>query len=222
MKNSLLYLAYSVIALSMNSVFAGDRFSGASIHLEQNVTDNDMEVIIKANSGDDGIASLQVVAPKGKKVVDFKAPDLKLGLRSFNFESPEPKNKKAVQDDYPAGEYTFTGKLVNGKSIQGKAKLEHKMPDSTQFVFPLEDSKKVPIKDLVLKWKPVKNTKSYAVTVEQEESGYEFKTDVSGETTELAVPNGFLRPGTEYKLSIGVLAKTGNATFSEIDFETAE
>src|SRR5690242_14538503 len=64
-------------------------FSVASVHLEQNTTDEDMEVVFEVKGGQDGLAELSVVSPDGRPVVAFRAADEStLGIRQFRFESP--------------------------------------------------------------------------------------------------------------------------------------
>ena len=48
-----------------------------------------------------------------------------------------------------------------------------------------------------------------------------FVTKLPGSTARLAVPDGFLVPGTEYKLAIGSVTMEGNASFIETSFTTA-
>ena len=85
-------------------------FPVASVHLEQNATDGDMEVVFEVKGDQDGLAELLVVSPDGRPVVAFKAPDAStLGIRQFRFESPEPTDAKALQAAYPEGVYAFSG-----------------------------------------------------------------------------------------------------------------
>ncbi len=50
-------------------------FETATVRFEQNATDGDVEVVFEAKGGDQGLAKLTVVAPDGRTVVDFTAPD---------------------------------------------------------------------------------------------------------------------------------------------------
>ena len=93
---------------------ADEKFEQIAVRLEQNATDEDVEVVLEATSGDFGLATLRVAAPDGRTVIDFKAPDSKLGIRRLVLESPEPTNDGRLQKDFPAGAYTFTGSTVKG------------------------------------------------------------------------------------------------------------
>jgi len=202
------------------SVQADSKFASASVIIEQNVTDKDMEVVIEATGGDDGMALLKVVGPKGRTIIDFKSPDSALGLRHFKFESPEPKNHNSMKADFPEGEYVFKGQFVSGKKLYAKVMLSHKLPAVTPFIYPRPDANKVPYKGLVLKWQRIGNPASYIVEIEQEQSGLSSKTKLSSNTVSLAVPDGLLIAGTKYKISIGAVAQDGNSSFIETEFKT--
>ena len=66
---------------------AAEEFATASVHFEQNATDGDNEVVFQVKGGKDGLAELTIVAPNGRKVVAFSAPErITLGMRQFRFE----------------------------------------------------------------------------------------------------------------------------------------
>lgn len=199
-----------------------DEFEGVSVRFEQNATDEDMEVVIEATGGDEGLAMIQIVAPDGRTIVNFKAPNSKLGLRHFSFESPEPRNDGSVQADFPEGEYVFVGMTVGGAKLRDTATLSHKLPDTVTFVRPSLDAEDVPTKGLQIVWGLVKEVESYVVTVEQEDTGFEFSVILPGDVTELSVPDGLLLPATEYKLAIGTVSEDGNSSYVETEFTTAE
>ncbi len=117
-------------------VAQADEFEEVSVRFEQNATDDDLEVVIEATGGDEGMATIQVVAPDGRTIINFKSPDSKLGLRHFSFESPEPQNDGSVQADFPEGEYVFIGTTVSGVKLRDTTSLSHKLPDLASFVRP--------------------------------------------------------------------------------------
>jgi hypothetical protein len=45
-------------------------------------------------------------------------------------------------------------------------------------------------------------------------------TATSGSAQKFVVPEGFLRPGKEYRLGLGTVARGGNASFLEATFTT--
>ena len=202
-------------------VNAQDKFEKVRVYFEQTVQDNDAEVKFEATGGATGLATLKVVAPDGRTVVDFKATDSKLGIRHLILESPEPKNDGRVQKDFPAGIYKFSGTAVGGSALQGEATLTHSLPTPTSFIRPGSDAKNVPVKAMKITWSAVKNLAATVVVIEQEKSGRELRVNLAGDATSLAVPDGFLIPGTEYKLAIGTVSSDGNASFIETAFTTS-
>ncbi len=110
----ILALVSSAIALEVGAA-QPKSFDEAEVRFEQNVTDGDVEVVFEITSDDEGLARLTVVSPDGRTVVDFMAPDSStLGIRSFKFESPEPKDAEGLKMAYPEGTYTFSGSTVSG------------------------------------------------------------------------------------------------------------
>ena len=200
---------------------AEEKFSKAVAHFEQNATDKDAEVLFEAVGSGAGLAALKVVGPGGQTVVDFKAPDSKLGMQHITIESPEPKNDGSVQADFPEGEYTFTGSTVTGVKLLSKVKLSHKLPEPASILTPRADAIGVPVKGQQIKWTAAKNLAACVVVIEQEESDLSVTAKLPGSATTFSVPDGFLRPGTEYKLAVGTVSREGNTSLVETSFTTA-
>ena len=217
MIRTLIALALSAAALLAH---ADEPFERVKVFLERNLLDKDAEVKFEVTGGKAGLAALKVVAPDGRTVIDFKAPDTKLGLRHLALESPEPPDGR-VQADFPAGVYTFSGRGTDGAALAGKATLSHAFPDATAFVRPRADATGVPHQALQITWSAVKGLDAFVVVIAHEKSGREVRARLAASSTTFAVPAGFLQPATEYKLEIGSVAKDGNATFIETAFTTA-
>ena len=198
-----------------------EKFETVKVYFEQNLRDKDAAVKFEATGGDVGLATLTVTAPDGRVVIDFKAGNSKLGMRHLTLESPEPKNDGRVQRDFPAGVYNFAGTNVAGAKLQGQATLSHTFPAAASFVRPKPDEKDIPPQGLKVSWSAVKNTAATVVLIEHEKSGRSIRVNLPGDATTFAVPDGFLLPGTVYKLAIGTLAKEGNASFIETGFTTS-
>jgi hypothetical protein len=197
-------------------------FEVASVRFEQNATDGDVEVVFEVKGGDDGLAKLTVVSPDGRTVFDFTAPDAStLGIRQFNFESPEPGNADSLKAAYPEGVYSFSGATTAGEKLHGEATLHHALPATVSFVRPGADARDVSATDLEITWTPVKNLAAYIVEIEQEELEVNITAKLPGSVSTFAVPQGFLRAGTEYQVGIGTVAGEGNVSFVETSFTTA-
>jgi hypothetical protein len=213
--------AVILMLLSHGLARADEEFELATVYFEQNATDEDAEVVVEATGGDTGLVTLQVVSPDGRTIINFKAPDSKLGIRHFTFESPEPENNGSLQADFPEGAYTFMGTTVTGVKLHSKAKLSHTLPATAAVLKPAPEATGVPTKGLVITWSPVKNLDAYIVVIEQEEMALKLTAKLTASGTTFAVPDGFLVPGTEYKLAIGTVMEEGNTSFVETIFTTA-
>jgi hypothetical protein len=211
-----------LLLLADASARAEERFEKVGVYLEQNLRDKDAEAKFEAIAGNAGLVTLKVTAPDGRTVVDFKTPDSKLGIRHLILESPEPKNLAAIQAEFPAGAYRFTGLTAGGVKLEAEAVLSHRLPAAVSLVYPRPGQKSLSVASLDIRWHPVKDSVASIVVLEQEHSGREIRTNLSGTATEFAVPRGFLQPGMEYTLAIGTVTSEGNKSFTEITFSTGD
>lgn len=198
-------------------------FAVASVFLEQNATDGDAEVVFEVKGGKEGLAKLTVLSPGGRTVIDFTAPDASasLGIRQFRFETPEPPDVKRLTSAYPEGVYTFAGATAGGERFHGKATLSHTLPAPASLLRPTVNARDVDARNLKITWRPVKNAAAYIVKIEQRKLAVNLTSTLPGSVAEFGVPDGFLRPGTEYKLAIGTVSDKGNISFVETTFATA-
>lgn len=211
-----------VLAQAGGESATSSAFAVASLHLEQNVTDGDGEVVFEVTGRADGLTKLNVVSPAGRSVIDFTAPTAStLGMREFRFESPEPEDIKTLTSAYPEGAYTFTGVTASGAKLRGRATLSHKLPPPVSLLRPKADAEGVVAKNLQIAWTPVANLAAYIVYIEQPDLGVSITARLPGSVAAFAVPDGFLRPGTAYQLGIGTVTDVGNVSFVETTFTTA-
>src|SRR5262245_47312560 len=183
----------------------------ASVHFEQNATDGDVEVVFKAKGRAEGLAKLTVVGPDGRTVIDFAAPDAAtLGIREFEFESPEPPDAARVKAAYPEGVYRFSAKTASGKELQGESRLSHTLPATTSFVHPAAKAAGVPTQGLEIAWKAVSGVSGYILELEQDDIDFTLQLNLPESATRFRVPDGILHPGLEYDLGIGTVAADGN------------
>ena len=197
-------------------------FALTKVQFEQNATDHDFEVVFEVMGGREGLRRLTVVAPNGRKVVDFSGQDTSgLGIRQFRFESPEPKALRSLQSAYPEGEYVFSGSTAAGANLHGRATLTHKLPAASAFVRPVAGAEGVATRGTVMSWKAVPGVAAIVVYLEQEELDVSVTARLPGSATSFAIPDGFLVPGTEYVMGLGTVMKSGNASYIEASFTTA-
>jgi hypothetical protein len=198
-------------------------FEDASVHFEQNATDGDVEVVFKATGGDEGLAKLTVVGPDGRTVIDFRAPDAStLGIRQFEFESPEPTDVAGLKAAYPSGVYSFSGTTVGGETMSASSTLSHELPGVASFVRPTPEEEGVSAVGMRIVWTAVAGASGYIVEIEQEDLGVGLETQLPATATSFSVPRGFLAPDTEYDLGIGTMTKEGNISFVETSFTTSD
>lgn len=196
----------------------------AKVRFEQNATDSDVEVVFEVTGRSDGLKSLTILAPDGRTVADFAAhaDGSTLGIRQFVFESPEPTDVAGLKAAYPEGKYTFVGMTTGGTALHGEATLSHQLPATTTFGHPGAEAENVGIRDLAITWSPTEDSVAYVVELEADGSDASLKAVLPGTATRFAVPNGFLRPGSEYQLGIGTVSAEGNLSFVETSFTTAD
>lgn len=197
-------------------------FAQASVHFEQNATDGDVEVVFEVKGGDDGLAKLAVVAPDGRTVIDFTAPDAStLGIRQFRFESPEPADVARLKAAYPEGVYTYRGSTARGDRVQGVSTLRHTLPATVALLRPAAGARGVPVLGVEITWTPARDLAACIVYIEQHDLDVSLTARLPGSAARFAVPDGFLRPGTTYQLGIGTVSAEGNISFVEATFTTA-
>ena len=230
MRRRILILAAAVLVIGFPGVAqAADsqlppakRLPVAKVRFEQNATDGDVEVVFEITGPDEGLTKFTVVAPDGRTVVDFTAPDAdkKFGIREFIFESPEPTDVESLKAAYPAGEYSFAGATAVGVEFRGSSSLSHKLPPTTSFLNPTERATGVEFKNLEIGWTPVENVTGYVVELEQAKLDMKLIVTLPASTTKFAVPAGLLVPGMKYQLGIGTVSASGNVSFIETVFST--
>jgi hypothetical protein len=200
-------------------------FPEVSIRFEQNATDGDVEVVIEATGRRDGLTTLTITSPDGRKIVEFASDEPgrpnASGIRQFLFESPEPKDTDSVKAAFPEGTYTFEGATESGAELRGAATLSHKLPPTTNFVFPKPGAKNVAADGLNIRWATVADVAAYMIELEQEDTGEVITARLASNHTSFDVPLGFLKPATEYTLGIGTVSSDGNTSFVETSFTTA-
>jgi hypothetical protein len=196
-------------------------FPIASVHFEQNATDGDAEIVFKVKGGKEGLVKLTVVSPDGRTVIDFTAPDAStLGIRQFHFETPEPRDIEGLQAAYPEGIYVFSAATASGDRFRGQAALKHTLPPTASFLWPNPGARDVSATNLKIAWSPVVNLSAYIITIKAPKLGRSLEATLPTSTAVFSVPDGFLLPGTDYKLAIGTVSAEGNVSFAETTFTT--
>jgi hypothetical protein len=133
---------------------------------------------------------------------------------------------------FPAGRYTFRGTGLAGERYVGSARLNHDLPDGPTLVAPLKGAPRQPPDATTVVWKPVDPPNrspiiGYQVLVVRPDTGLKALPKITLDVTmppsatQLAIPPGFLRRGTEYEWEVLAIEKGGNQTLSSDTFTTA-
>jgi hypothetical protein len=231
----------TAVGSSAGSDLAAVPLKEAKLNIEHNATDEDTG--FQGFIDSEGWRRLDVAGPRGQ-VLTFEGRGslAKLGLTELFFETVEPENAKTpirqMLAKLPEGRYTITGPgQENGKSTgrtTGVALLTHDIPAGPVLVSPAERAT-VPVRGVVARWKPVSKTitgepvriVAYQLIVEQDVDPHPHMIGklglsmyLSPTVTRIAIPDGFLRPGSAYTWEVLAIERSGNQTLSSGSFRT--
>jgi hypothetical protein len=203
---------------------------------------------------------LKIEDIKGRKIFDLST-QRKLGRQGlselllasepdhFPEESLAPSEEanevvRAFLAKFPAGNYDFEGKTVDGKELEGEAMLTHVLPALPEIVNPVSMTDEPPLVDpfnLVIEWNPVTtrfmgdgpvDIIEYQVILDQVEpqrttpwidgSARRGLINVPGNVTRLTVSPEYLLTGTLYDFEVLAIEASGNTTISVGEFMTME
>ena len=194
-------------------------FADAQLFFELNSTDNDLGLQLFLDT-DDGWKRVRVLDPSRRDMLEFETsgPLSRLGLTELRFESSEPSPEEVLAL-FPAGEYRFRGRTVEGDQLASNATLSHEFnPPPT---FSPSDGEVVDPKNTVVEWN-APGAEQVEVIIEQDEREDVLDITLSGDVRRLRVPAQFLVPGLEYKIEILSIGENGNRVIAESTFETAD
>jgi hypothetical protein len=206
-------------------------FSDARIRIEVNATDQDsgLHVLLDA----EGWKWVRIYDPRGRLVFHVMGGGSvrKTGLTELFFESAEPGFDELPLDEFlqrfPAGEYRFCGRTLQGDILFSKATLTHALPEGPVLLSPAEGSVQDP-NNTVVAWAPVADPAGsrivrYEVIVTDESSTPKrvLSAVLPATVTSMTIPSSFLLPDGEYKYEVLAIEEGGNQTLSEAAFRTA-
>jgi hypothetical protein len=115
-------------------------FTDARMIIEFNSTDEDIGVQVFLDG--DPWKKVRINKPGGQKLLEIetKGSLKQLGLTELFFESNEPEIVDLPIEDFldlfPAGNYKFNGKTVEGDTVKGTAVFTHAIPDGPVILSP--------------------------------------------------------------------------------------
>ena len=202
------------------------RLADATVIIEVNSTDRDagLQVFLDGEPW----SRMAVSGPDGRMMlyVDAKARLNRFGLTELFSESHEPEFSelplRKFKQRFPEGTYTFTGTTTEGMKLLGSARLSHDTPNGPRINSPAAGAS-VPDSNLVASWARGQQPAGvriagYRVIVERERPLRVFNADLPASQTSVSIPSEFLAPGTEYKLEVQAIERSGNHSISELTF----
>ncbi|MBA2351833.1 MAG: hypothetical protein ACR2FI_00535 [Burkholderiales bacterium] len=206
----------------------------ARLKIELNSTDQDAG--IQAFIDADPWKNMNIFDPSGRLI--FRATSrgslAKQGATELFLESGEPNFSEVPLAEFlkrfPEGDYRIIGKGIKGEELVGTAKFTHKLAAGPVLVSPEEDAVVDP-DNLVVKWNSVGAADGspivgYQVLVVKPDSGIPaipkviLDVTMPPTATSMAVPPGFLLPGSAYEWEILAIESGGNQTLSVGHFKT--
>ena len=229
-------------ALAATGPAADIPLKDAKLNIEHNATDKDTGFQGVIDS--EGWQRLDVRGPDGD-VLTFEGRGTlgELGLTELFFETVEPANADVPIDEMlaklPEGNYTIAGTAMeNGESTgqtSGTAWLTHDVPSGPEAHHARRGRDRArarrrrPLAARVSKTitgEPVKII-AYQLIIEKDVEPHRHMIGKFGLSmylppyvTQIAVPDGFLEPGTAYNWEVLAIERSGNQTLSSGSFET--
>ncbi|MEQ8691271.1 MAG: hypothetical protein RIC89_10605 [Pseudomonadales bacterium] len=194
-------------------------FDSISMIVEQNATDMDTEIVIFAKTQEEGLSRFVVRDQDHKVVFRSKSQDYgNVGIREYALETAEPPGD-SVLAAYPEGRYKISGRTISGARVLGFVDLNHSLPTVPGFIpNEVEVDASAPV---IIQWDDVGGA-AYFVEVENDDLGFSMGTTVPGGTTSFVLSPDTLEAGTEYEISISVIADNGNVVAVEGEFATLD
>jgi hypothetical protein len=212
------------------------RIEDARLKFEINATDRDggVQVFLDAEQW----KRMSIYDPKGHRIFTTVTKGImgKQGGSELFLESGEPTFKDLplpqLLDRWPAGNYAFRGRGLDGERFVGSARLTHHLPKGPTLVAPVDGAGPQDPTSTVLRWHRVPPPKgsriiAYQVLVVDPETGMRALPTINLDVmmppwaNHFRIPRGFLRPDTEYEWEILAIEASGNQTLSSSTFTTS-
>ena len=200
-------------------------FEEVKIFFEFNSTDNDLGVHVFLDGED--WKTLQISDPNGRIIFDVvsKGGFKNIGLTELSFEGAEPLLTATPLaerlEQFPEGEYRFSGKTVDNEKIVGFATLTHAVPSGPGNVEALLG----PLNSLVIGWNLVTATPTGFPSRPIAIAGFQvivgsFEVTLPGTANSVTVPPAFvesLPPGV-HEFEVLAIDAGGNQTITSGSF----
>jgi len=155
------------------------------------------------------VKKVQLKAPNGKKT-EFKVKDA-LGFRSLSSEIDDyaSSSYEDFQKAFPEGKYTFTFTPKKYESLN--VYVKHDFP-STPVILSPEDGDTVSASGFTIEWEDMEDDLESLILHIDDDAVFFMDVPVT-DTTSFNVPDGLLKPDTEYRIE---LRAQKNANVSDV------
>ncbi|MGH7493701.1 MAG: fibronectin type III domain-containing protein [bacterium] len=203
---------------------SNDEHSGAQIpfafvrmFIEANSTDQDAGIQVHFDG--EAWKNVRILGTDGENILEIEAESglKELGLTELRFESAEPSPAEVLAL-FPAGNYKFKGRTVEGDQLVGMGTLSHDLPAAP--IFSPSNGESVNRNNTVIKWNPIPGVSGYEVIVTNSDIGVSMELNVVASVTSLHVPPTFLQPNTKYVVEVLSIAPNGNKNITQGSFST--
>lgn len=176
------------------------------------------EVVLEVRSPF-ALAEIRVMGPTGRTVFELAQPQTRsTGISEISLEC-EGTRLREVLREFPPGEYLVQATTVDGRPVEGIARLRSRFPGYFEGLAPL-DGETVLTEDVTIAWTPSQGAARYLLEIEQEDSGFSLEITLPASQTSFTVPSQILRPNQAYEYSLSVEGDTDNQLEIEGRFVT--
>ena len=148
------------------------------------------------------VKKIQLRAPNGKKI-EFRVKD-KFGFNSLCSEADDLYvSYEDFQKSFPEGEYTFTFTPKKFGSL--KVYLKHDFPSTPVIISP-KDGGTVSASGFTITWEDVSDDLESLILHIDDDAVFFMDVPVT-DTTSFDVPDGLLKPDTEYRIELRALKR---------------
>ena len=206
--------------------------------IEYNASAEDIGVQFFLDS--DGWRKVQIFDPTGVEIFSAASAGRLTrqgGGTELFLESVEPETAELpinrFFNRFPEGTYKFRAVDNDGNLLKGSAEFTHDIPAGPVLITPVpasgaECARRVPL-PVVIAWEPVTTSiknlpidiKGYELIVESEVVPLNFDVKFPADVLQLTVPDGLLKPATDYIFEVLAVEEGGNQTITEGCFRTA-
>jgi hypothetical protein len=189
-----------------------DKFS-LEFHVDESSGEAQVKLSVKTERE---LTAFLLKSPTGEVVFNLQSGDGgPLELEEVEFQTVElPLAATAAM--YPPGEYTVETVTSTGVSISSGATLSHAVPPAPAYTTQLS------AETFTVEWPEVAGASGYQVEIEQEETRFKMKLNLSSDQRRVEIPRQLLEAGYEYELDVASVSSSGNTSEAQTTFSISD